>query len=202
MYRENAHKIVVLFSGGVESTCLLYLYLKKGWLVYPVYMRAGYPWEPVELENAKRLWQYAKRTYKNLMPIRILFYTNPEKVKSRSHSKDLLIPLRNLNLITPASNYALLKGIKSIAIGSLGIYPFYDNNLDYMRSLQRLTGIEILTPFMGMEKHQVIAKFSKDVPLERTLSCINPKRSKGKISPCGRCEKCKEREEAFKALSL
>jgi len=117
----NAHKIVLLFSGGVESTCLLYMYLRKGWLVYPVYIKAGYPWEAFELENAKSLWLYTKKKHKNLMPLRVLPAINPERVSRRKHDKNLFIPLRNINLIAMAGNYALLKGIEYVAIGSLGI---------------------------------------------------------------------------------
>lgn len=200
MLQENAHKVAVLFSGGVESTCLLYLYLKEGLLVYPVYVRSGFGWEPFEIEKVRQLWLITKKRYKKLMPLRVIATVNPERVKERDHSKDLLIPLRNISLIVAASNYAIRKGIKYVAIGSLGIYPFYDNNQEYMQSLQRLLGIEILTPFMGMEKHEVIAKFSKDVPLERSFSCIKPKRIGNRIVACGVCQKCKEREQALRYL--
>ncbi len=198
----SVHKVVVLFSGGVESTCMLYMYLKKDWLVYPVYVKAGYPWESLELERAKALWLYTKKKYKNLMPLRVLTTLNPERVEDRKHDKNLFIPLRNINLVAMAGNYALLKGIKCIAIGSLGIYPFPDNNADYMKRLQSLINVELLTPFMGMEKHEVIRGFSEGVPLDKTLSCIRPKKSMGKIIPCGVCEKCKERQEALKHLLL
>ncbi|MFN3598194.1 MAG: 7-cyano-7-deazaguanine synthase [Aquificaceae bacterium] len=190
----------MLFSGGVESTCLLYLYLKEEWLVYTLYVRAGYGWEVYEIQKAKELWSFTKRKFKNLMPLRILSLPNPERIKDRKHSQDIFIPLRNLSLITCAGNYAYLKGIKHIAIGSLGLYPFYDNNLQYMQTLQSLIKMEIHTPFMGMEKHEVIKRFSKGVPLERTFSCINPKRVKNKILACGMCKKCKEREEALRYL--
>lgn len=202
MLRENARKILVLFSGGVESTCLLYKYLKEGWLVYPLYVRAGYGWEVYEMEKVRDLWYFTKKNYKKLMPLRVLSLPNPERVKDREHSQDLFIPLRNLSIITCAGNYAYLRGIRHIAIGSLGIYPFYDNNPQYMQTLQRLMRMEIHTPFMGMEKHEVIKRFSKGVPLERTFSCINPRKVKDKILACGRCQKCKEREEAFRFLSL
>ncbi len=200
MWQVNAHKIALLFSGGVESTCLLYLYLREGWLVYPLYIKAGYPWETLELENAKSLWLYTKKKHRNLMPLRVLPAINPERVSKRRHDKDLFIPLRNISLVAIAGNYAVLRGINHVAIGSLGIYPFPDNNAEYMKSLQSLMNIELLTPFMGMEKHEVLKRFSEGIPLERTLSCVRPKRVMGRIVPCGRCEKCKEREEAFKHL--
>ncbi|MFN3265052.1 MAG: 7-cyano-7-deazaguanine synthase [Aquificaceae bacterium] len=200
MWQVNVHRIVVLFSGGVESTCLLYMYLREGWLVYPVYVKAGYPWEALELENGRNLWLYTMKVHRNLMPLRVVSMINPEKVNRREHNKNLFIPLRNMSLVSMAGNYALLKGIRHVAIGSLGIYPFPDNNADYMKKLQSLMNIELLTPFMGMEKHEVLKRFSEGVPLERTLSCIRPKKLMGKIVSCGKCEKCRERQEAFTYL--
>ncbi|MCS7262425.1 MAG: 7-cyano-7-deazaguanine synthase [Aquificaceae bacterium] len=193
-------KVVVLFSGGVESTCLLYLYLRKGWLVYPLYVRAGYFWESLELENARRLWRHAKRSYRNLLPLRAINLLNPEPLDRRRHEEDLYIPLRNLGLVTCAGIYASAKGIKRVAIGSLGIYPFPDNNAQYMQNLRQLLGMELLTPFMGMDKREVVRRFAGHVPLEKTLSCILPHRQGDRIVPCGRCEKCKEREEALESL--
>ena len=200
MWQESAHKVIVLFSSGVESTCLLHLYLEEGRIVYPLYIKVGYPWEALEFQKAKSLWMYYKKLYKKLMTLRVIPLMNPEPPNRRSHTKDLYIPLRNLSLITSASLYATLKKVNSIAIGSLGIYPFPDNNVEYMRSLQKLTGVTILTPFMGLHKHEVIRQFWGKVPFEKTFSCIEPRKVKGKILPCGRCEKCKEREEAFKHL--
>jgi 7-cyano-7-deazaguanine synthase len=45
-------KSVVLFSGGVESTCVLYLKLLEGQVVYPVYVKCGMPWERLEYVKA------------------------------------------------------------------------------------------------------------------------------------------------------
>lgn len=201
MLQENVRKISLLFSGGVESTCLLYFYLKEGWLVYPLYVKAGFYWEPFELERARELWHITKKKYKGLMPLRVVSIPKPEGLRKRNPKRDLFIPLRNINLIVAIANYANTKNIKNVAIGSLGIYPFFDNNQEYFKSLEKLIGIQIHTPFMGMEKYEVIAKFSKDVPLDKSFSCINPKRKGKKILACGLCIKCKEREEALKLLS-
>lgn len=200
MRQGNIPKVVVLFSGGVESTCLLYMYLQKGWLVYPLYVKSGYPWEGLELENAKRLWQYTKKIHKNLMPLRTINLLNPEPLNRRRHDKDLYMPLRNLNLVTSASIYASTKSIKRVAIDSLDMYPFPDNNAEYMEDLRRLVGMELLTPFMGMYKEEVVKRFANHVPLNKTLSCILPRKQGGRIVACGRCEKCKEREDAIQSL--
>lgn len=194
-------KIGILFSGGVESTCLLYYYLGKNYLVYPIYVRCGFPWERLELENARNLWHITKGRYKNLMPLAVVSL-HRKRVKLNS----LFIPLRNMTLILSCANLLLSKGIKELAIGSLGIYPFPDNNSEYLKQVEKLISsgakqdFKLHAPFMGLEKAQVIEKFGKGVPIELTFSCIRPRKVKGRIVSCGACEKCKERQEAISLL--
>lgn len=197
------NKVVVLFSGGVESTTLLYMYLREGYVVYPLYIRSGYPWERLELLNARKIWSFTKEKYPNLMPMKVL---SGIKTPIKSGSRDvwsIFIPLRNLLLISTASSHALLKGVDKISIGSLGLYPFPDNNSEYIKRLEELinTGskrrIRILTPFMGIEKSEIVRKYKNLVPYHLTLSCSNPRISGGRVRPCGNCIKCTEREEAL-----
>ncbi|MFN3813407.1 MAG: 7-cyano-7-deazaguanine synthase [Aquificaceae bacterium] len=197
-------KVAVLFSGGVESTSLLYMYLQRGFLVYPIYIRAGESWERLELQNAVYLWHYTKKVYKNLKPMRVVSINGKSSFNRSFYRKsELFIPLRNLTLITAASMYALQKEIKRLAIGSLGIYPFPDNSIGYIKDVERLISsgsreeffIEI--PLMGMKKVEVIKRFYDKVPYRLTLSCAMPKKMGRKVLPCGACIKCREREEAF-----
>jgi 7-cyano-7-deazaguanine synthase len=202
-------KSVVLFSGGVESTCVLYLKLLEGHVVYPVYVKCGMPWERLEYAKATELWQDTKRRFSKLMPIRVLsLKTYHKKSKAIETEDELFIPLRNLTLLTAVAGYALSKRAESISIGSLGLYPFPDNNLAYLREVERLITegskqrLKIEVPLFGMEKGEVVKRFSKWVPLHQTFSCVNPILRNGKVLHCGRCIKCKEREEAFKEAQI
>jgi 7-cyano-7-deazaguanine synthase len=132
-------KSVVLFSGGVESTCVLYLKLLEGQVIYPVYVKCGMPWERLEYVKATELWQETKRRFSKLMPIKVLpLKTYHKKHKAIETEEELFIPLRNLTLLTAVAGYALSKGAESIGIGSLGLYPFPDNNLAYLKEVERL----------------------------------------------------------------
>jgi 7-cyano-7-deazaguanine synthase len=54
--------------------------------------------------------------------------------------------------------------------------------------------IEIAAPFSGLHKADVVALGQRlGVPLELTLSCMNP----AGTTHCGRCSKCRERHDAF-----
>jgi 7-cyano-7-deazaguanine synthase len=59
--------------------------------------------------------------------------------------------------------------------------------------------IEIATPFTSMHKEDVIRLgVALAVPLELTLSCMNPQDGRH----CGRCSKCRERRDAFAAAGV
>jgi len=197
-------KIVVLFSGGVESSALLVHYLTRNYLVYPLYVKFGYPWEWEELKKAKGVYNFFKARYPNLMLMGIRkFKAVLKKFQETPESeKELEIPMRNFILCTVGAVYALSKGINRCAIGSLGIYPFEDNKReffeDFSKTISASLGKEFFveTPFMNMHKHEVIRKYGRLIPLELSLTCISPVGGK----PCGKCIKCKEREEALSLL--
>ena len=54
--------------------------------------------------------------------------------------------------------------------------------------------VAIAAPFSGMHKSEVVRLgLELGVPLELTLSCMNPV---GSVH-CGQCSKCRERRDAF-----
>ncbi|WP_461831835.1 7-cyano-7-deazaguanine synthase [Aquifex sp.] len=197
-------KVVVLFSGGVESTALLVHYALRNYTVYPLYVRFGLPWEDYEKEVAKKVLNILRRRLGGILNLKVDIARAPlKRFKNFPSSEDELeIPLRNLILCTRGAIYAYKKGADRCAIGSLGIYPFPDNKREYFDKLEELisSGLGksffIETPFYGMEKDEVIKKYGRYIPLDITLSCINPVNGK----PCGKCIKCREREEATKLL--
>ena len=197
-------KAVVLFSGGVESSAILYLYLSRGWIVYPVYVKTGQFWERFEYRKAIHLWEHTRKRYPNLMPLRVeplrAVCPRPRSINTESQ---LFIPLRNLTLLTAVGNYALSKGAYQIGLGSLGLYPFPDNNLGYIKQVEDLmskgasTKIEVDVPLLGLEKSEVVRRFKNLVPFHLTFSCVNPVIKDGRILHCGKCIKCMERKEAM-----
>jgi 7-cyano-7-deazaguanine synthase len=93
-------KSVVLFSGGVESTCVLYLKLLEGHVVYPVYVKCGMPWERFEYVKATELWQETKRRFSKLMPIKGSISKNlHKKVQSHRDRRGIVYPSEKLNTI-------------------------------------------------------------------------------------------------------
>jgi len=192
-------KVAVLMSSGIESASLAYHYLSKGFLVYPLYIRCGIGWEDIELRWFRRLWGFYRRTFGRILPPRIIPFRTGSGPSDTLSEEGIEIPLRNLTLLVTSTLAIHRKGVETLAIGSLGIYPFPDNNRNYIGKVEELLSeglkrkVEIETPFMGMEKWEVIKKFHRKVPYHLTFSCASPV----KENHCGRCAKCRERKEGF-----
>ena len=61
-----------------------------------------------------------------------------------------------------------------------------------------MTGnVEIQRPFAGMKKKTSFC-LGKDLPMQHSLSCLRPV----KELHCGQCNKCAERQFAFKEANL
>jgi len=198
-------KIAVLFSGGVESSLLVWHYLNEGYVVYPFYVKCGFPWERVEIRWSEKLWTSIKKMKPSLMTLRILPVISSFKPKTRLpvSEADLEIPLRNMTLTLMILLSAMGRGIKKIAIGSLGIYDFPDNRREFFDSVERILdmsgwGFKIETPFMGLDKAEVIRLAGRGFPLYKTFSCAKPFRK----WHCGICAKCTERMEGFREAGV
>ncbi len=196
-------KVLVLFSGGVESSALLVHYALQGYRVFPLYVRFGYLWENYEFKNALKVLNYLRRRHTNVKTLRIRRIRGVLKSFPRPISeRDLEIPMRNLLLCVEGAKLGYRLGIYKLAHGSLGLYPFSDSKRDYFDKLEEVISaglgvkIEIETPFYGLHKEDILGKYRKYIPLKLTLSCISPVKGK----PCGRCIKCRERRDAFKEL--
>ena len=103
-------------------------------------------------------------------------------------------------LLSKAAIYCAQKGIGRIALGPLAGNPFPDATPQFFETMGRALSlglahpIVIDAPFASMDKSEVIRLgVALGVPLELTLSCMNPHEGRH----CGQCSKCRERRDAF-----
>jgi 7-cyano-7-deazaguanine synthase len=202
--------VAVLLSGGLDSAILLADLLGQGRRVQPIYVRCHLVWEKAELRAVGRLLKALTPRWPGLLPLVTLdlpvadLYENHWSLTGRdppdaaSPDDAVYLPGRNALLLVKAGLWCQLHGVEELALGVLGSNPFADATPaffdEFQSALNRATGgrLRILRPFAGLDKRQVLQR-AVDLPLQLTFSCIAPVRG----LPCGRCNKCAERQAAI-----
>ena len=105
--------------------------------------------------------------------------------------------------IWPRHRTAILLG--SLVLGPLAGNPFPDATSDFFTTMGRALSlglaydIAIDAPFATQDKSAVVRLgVELGVPLELTLSCMNPQSG----FHCGQCSKCRERRDAFDTAGI
>jgi 7-cyano-7-deazaguanine synthase len=217
---------IVLLSGGLDSGVLLAQEAEHGH-VHPVYVSVGLAWEHAERAMLRALLQ-APVFQGRHEPLAQLEF-NMRDVYPPTHwairgvppaydtpDEDVYLVGRNVVLLTKAAVIAVARKASRIALGTLAANPFPDATPEFLAAMSRALSlglahpVEVVTPFAGMHKEDVIRRGEQlGVPLEHTLSCMNPLDSEGgrdfsRALPihCGLCSKCRERRDAFAAAGV
>jgi 7-cyano-7-deazaguanine synthase len=198
----------VLLSGGLDSAVLLRWALRRHRPVHPFYARCGLRWERAELHSLRRLLRAVRRpglrplTVADL-PVAALYgrhwSLSGKRVPGyRSPDAAVYLPGRNLLLIAAAALFCARRGVPRVLIGTLRANPFADSTPAFRRTLQRACRtalgrpFAVEAPFARLAKRDVLA-LGRDWPLHLTFSCVAPRG----LSPCGRCNKCAERDKVL-----
>jgi 7-cyano-7-deazaguanine synthase len=211
----KSSRSLVLLSGGLDSAVLAADEAQSR-TVYPVYVAAGLAWEPAEQDVVRRLLSQPPLAGRTQPLVRLEF--SMRDVYAPTHwavtgtppaydtpDEDVYLHGRNVSLISKAAVYAATRHIGRIALAPLADNPFPDATEKFLTtfsealSLGLATPIEIVTPFSTLHKEDVIRRGAAlGVPLELTLSCMNP----AGTTHCGLCSKCRERRDAFAAAGI
>ena len=205
--------VAVLASGGLDSAVLVAHLGARGDVVQPIYVRFGLAWEPVEEAHLRRfLGTLPGGSTRPLLvfeePVADLYGSHwsvsGDGVPDAGTPDDAVeLPGRNLLLLAKSSVWCALHGVHAIAMGTLGGNPFPDSSPAFLSGFGTLVDLglshrlEVLTPFAGMSKAEVL-QLGRHLRLEETFSCIDPQGAEH----CGRCNKCAERRRAFVTLSI
>lgn len=209
-------KTVLIYSGGLDSTVLLYHLLKEGHMVYALSVNYGQRHQ-CELSFASEICCRINVIHEvaDLSSIRRLIagssLTSPEVEVAEGHytetsMKSTIVPNRNMILLSVATGYALSRGAEKVAYaahsGDHAIYPDCRNEFaEAMAEAMRLCDwntVELIRPFIDSNKADIVRHGAElGVPFEKTWSCY-----KGKSLHCGRCGTCIERREAFDLANL
>lgn len=205
----------MLISSGLDSVVLAAREARDRH-VHPLYIRTGLAWELEELSALERLLSrepFAGR----LAPLTQLDFTVRDLYPAAhwalrgtppafdTPDEDVYLTGRNVVLLSKAAIYCAQHGIERIALGPLAGNPFPDATPQFFAAMEEALSlglahrVEVATPFVSLEKSDVIRLgVELGVPLELTLSCMNPRSGRH----CGQCSKCRERRDAFAAAGV
>ncbi len=209
---------VVLLSGGLDSGVLIAQEAARG-RVHPAYVSVGLAWESAERAMLRALLD-APVFRQQIEPLAELEFSMRD-VYAPSHwavrgvppaydtpDEDVYLVGRNLVLLTKAGVFAASRKASRIALGTLAHNPFPDATPHFFAAMSRALSlgldqsVEVVTPFAGLQKSDVITLGHElGVPLEFTLSCMNPLPGELPVH-CGLCSKCRERRDAFAASGV
>jgi 7-cyano-7-deazaguanine synthase len=204
--------VAVLFSGGMDSAVLLAQELTRADTVWPLHVRSGLAWEDAEAQTIVRL--LAAPPFAGRVHAMTTLTVDMRDVYPATHwavvgqppaydtpDEDVYLEGRNIILIAKAAVFCARRHLGRLALGPLAGNPFPDATSEFFSSMARAMSLglaqplEIAAPLSSLHKEDVILLGLKlGVPLDGTLSCMQPANGRH----CGRCSKCRERQDAFR----
>lgn len=205
--------VAVLVSGGLDSAILLADLSRTSPRVVPVYVRFGLVWEDAEHAGLQNFLQALSLS--NVEPVKV-FELSARQIYDRHWSttgqevpaadtpdEAVFLPGRNLLLLAQTTIWCSLQKIPTIAMAPLGSNPFPDSSDAFFDAFHAVIQnsvadrVTVVRPYGHLSKREVMLR-GEGLPLEKTFSCIQPQ---GMLH-CGRCNKCAERQNAFKDASM
>jgi 7-cyano-7-deazaguanine synthase len=202
---------VLILSGGVDSTTLLYKMQSDGYEVDALTFNYAQRHKK-EIDCAKAIAEMLHITHRivDLSSLASLLGDSallggkdvPSCHYTEEAAKKTVVPNRNMIMLSVAAGYAEAHEIPEVFYAAhkndSTIYP--DCRPEFVQALRpaiRLATawhpVELQAPFVDMSKAEIVRMgLALNVPYELTWSCY-----RGEEKPCRTCPTCIEREEAF-----
>jgi 7-cyano-7-deazaguanine synthase len=216
MSSTRKREAAVLVSGGVDSAVLSVDLLARFERVHPIYVRFGLRWEEPEMAALRAFLAEANAGRPGLVPLTVLdepvatVYGNhwstagrPDVPGYETADEAVYLPGRNVLLAAKAAVWCRLRGVETLAFGTLRGNPFPDSTPEFFSEFESVLNramdgrLTILRPYERRSKVEVLRR-GAGLPLHLTLSCLDPVDGRH----CGRCNKCAERQRAFRDAEI
>jgi 7-cyano-7-deazaguanine synthase len=203
-------KILILHSGGMDSTTCLYQARAEGHDVLSLGVDYGQKLSieflfaerqcaqrDIPREVIKISWQKPQR----LIPL------NRSMEEMRSSISPAFLPGRNIVFLSLGYAHGAGIGVDEVQIGlncvDFSGYP--DCTVEFFASFRAMIeagspgGPALVAPLLTLRKSE-IAERARDLGIgpNDTWSCYRPQVSKGTVVPCGQCDACRLHESAWK----
>lgn len=218
---ESQPKAVCLFSGGLDSTTVLYDAVSRGYRAIALSIQYGQVHER-ELDSARSI---AKSLNIKHEVVKLSFpwggsalLGTQEEIPLRDSDERIpsdipptYVPARNTVFLSVAASLAEVEGADVIFIGANAIdysgYP--DCRPEFLEAMERTLNLgtkagaegkrlRIEAPLVRLSKREIVElAFRLSVPFEKTWSCYS-----GQASPCGLCDSCLLRKKGFEEAGV
>lgn len=181
-------QVVVLMSGGLDSTVCAEMALREGRLAGCVFVDYGHPARQAE---AWRAFAWAERNHTRLHVLHVLGLYLGDMDGTESDSPQI-VANRNMVLIAGAANVAATWGAKSVWLGATraDAAEYADCRSDVLtplaHALLSACGVVVAAPLIGKTRAEVAA-MATEWGVDGTWSCYG-----AGPEPCGRCASCKQ----------
>ncbi|HHF3140530.1 TPA: 7-cyano-7-deazaguanine synthase [Vibrio alginolyticus] len=201
-------KAIVLTSGGLDSTTVVYKLLEKGHEVYPLFFDYGQHCVETEWSRLNEVLP-APCPCPERVDISEIFRGSTSRLIDEADlwandivDDDLYIPYRTMLFFAAAAARAQTIGILDVYTGFINSNHAkeIDCTSSFMNKLDGLTEsigpVRFHSPFRFSSKADVVQEAMKlRVPIGRTYSC-----QAASSFPCGACPNCVERLNALKVI--
>lgn len=192
---------LVLLSGGIDSTVLLYYVMKVlNYARVEVILFDYGQQHRIEVPYAQRIVENLQIPYE-IVEIDLKQFGH-SSLTTGDENLSVVVPARNSIFLSLATAYAEVRGLQDIFFGPNreDFKDFPDCREQFVQLISQALSIGnnvrgVYAPFINMSKKDIVQLGRKlGVPFELTWSCYNPT---DKNEPCGKCHACTERSEAL-----
>ena len=207
---QMTNKVVVIYSGGMDSFTVLNRALKDGKKVYALSFDYGQR-HVKELECASRICNKLNVHHKviDISAINQLLAGSsltddidiPEGHYEAESMKSTIVPNRNMILLSLAVGYAVSVKAEQVYYGAhAGDHAIYPDcrpefvmKMNDVCQIANYEPVEIFSPYLNVSKTDILTDgINMNLDYSDTWTCYN-----GREKACGKCGACQERLEAF-----
>ncbi|MFQ3288263.1 MAG: 7-cyano-7-deazaguanine synthase [Alteromonadaceae bacterium] len=205
-----SNKVVVIYSGGMDSFTVLNRAIKDGKEVFALSFDYGQR-HVKELKYAAKVCKGLNVAHKviDISAINQLLAGSsltddidiPEGHYEAENMKSTIVPNRNMILLSLAVGYAVSVEASQVYYGAHSgdhaIYPDcrpeFVSKMNDVCQIANYEAVEIFSPYLNVDKTAILTDgIAMSLDYSNTWTCYN-----GRKKACGKCGACQERLEAF-----
>lgn len=205
LQRENTGRVVLMYSGGVDSTVAGLILQEQGKDVYPLFIDYGQSSVTAERQLVENVPVQLGFQPTQVIETDLLKKLTRSKLlgEESKDDSDAWVPGRNTLFMVIAGIYAEQIDGDGIAIGYMldDNFVFGDNDYFHHKGVEDILSksflrpMEVFLPIRSLTKKDLLKRLSDAGMLDLTVSCWNAQYNDGKITSCHECANCKEREK-------